>query len=99
MKGGRGFADAGSASGAECFSGKGRLFLWSGETVLFENALREAAVAVNIHGYELFFPAALTGEDDPAAAELGLSVHHVNRSPVTAPAPENIVYGIDEPAH
>jgi len=71
----------------------------AGETVLFENALREAAVAVNIHGYELFFPAALTREDDPAAAELGLSVHHVNRSPVTAPAPENIVYGIDEPAH
>ena len=71
----------------------------AGETVLFENALREAAVAVNIHGYELFFPAALTREDDPAATELGLPVHHVNRGPVTAPAPENIVHGIDEPAH
>ena len=71
----------------------------AGEAVLFETALREAAVAVNVHGYELFFPAALTGEDDPAAAELGLPVHHVNRCRVTAPAPENIVHGIDEPAH
>lgn len=71
----------------------------AGETVLFETALRETAVAVNVHGYELFFPAALTVEDNPAAAELGLPIHHVNRGPVTAPAPENIVHGIDEPAH
>lgn len=61
--------------------------------------MRKPAVAVYVHGYELFFPTVLTGEDDPAATELGLLVHHMDRGPVTAPAPENIVYGINEPAH
>lgn len=59
----------------------------------------EPAVAVYVHGYELFLPAVLTGEDYPATVELGLPAYDVCRGPVATPTPENIVNGIDEPAH
>jgi len=49
LKGDRGFADTGQHPALSVFLESVCLFLVAGETVLFENALREAAVAVNIH--------------------------------------------------